>query len=157
MGFVLVCAPPPICLLRVHSPMTLPPSFGLAPIGDQIAFRLVVSHHLDGLLRAEVLGLLRPKTDRGSLHFEIGTPLSRQPKPTFKWKCSTTPRNAVHTLRRIPLASSRTASPRPLPSCRSIRSPTAWAPKCSNRSTRAPTSRHRLLCLLSAEASSGFR
>jgi hypothetical protein len=31
------------------------------------------------------------------------------------------PRDAVHTLRRIPLTSSRTASPRPLPSCRSAR------------------------------------
>jgi hypothetical protein len=48
-----------------------------------------------------------------------------------QWKQNTTPRNAVHTLRRIPLASSRTASPRPLPSCRSVHSPTARVPKHS--------------------------
>ena len=65
----------------------------------------VVFHHFDGLLRVEALGLLRPKADRGSLRFAMA--------------CTTAPRNAVHTLRRIPLASSRTASLRPLPSCRS--------------------------------------
>jgi len=35
---------------------------------------LVVSHHLDGLLRAEALGLLHPRTGRGSLRFATSAP-----------------------------------------------------------------------------------
>lgn len=103
---------------------------------------LVVSHHFDGLLRAEASSLLHPEAGRGSLRFQV-------PRPTMADRSrrlvglGSLPRNAVHTLRRIPPVSSRTASPRPLPSCRSddYRPP-------ERRSTRtdlktAPTSRRR--------------
>jgi len=54
-----------------------------------------------------------------------------------------TPRNAVHTLRRIPLAGSRSASPRPLPSCRSTAPPTAT---CRNTQPTVNTRRQALPC-----------
>jgi hypothetical protein len=56
---------------------------------------LVVSHHLDGLLHTTVAGLLHPAADPGVRRVVT--------------------RDAVRTLRRIPLASSRTLSPGPLP------------------------------------------
>jgi len=100
----------------------------------------VVSHHLDGLLRAGASGLLRPEADRGSLRFAMDSPLVSRASRRHardaeqvddRLDCTTTPRNAVHTLRRIPLASSRTVSPRPLPSCRSVRTSCREASKCS--------------------------
>ena len=75
---------------------------------------LVVSHHLDGFLHIEVTGLLHPATGKGFATFHNCRP-SRRPR-ALERRCA--PRDAVHTLRRLPLASSRTASLRPLPSCR---------------------------------------
>jgi len=56
---------------------------------------LVVSHHLDGFLRNRPAGLLRPATGPGVRRVVT--------------------RDGVHTLRRVPLVSSRTASLQPLP------------------------------------------
>jgi hypothetical protein len=77
----------------------------------------VVSHHHDGLLRSKVTGLLHPATGQGFDAFPASR-LQRSPKAALQ--TVGIPRDAVHTLRRVPLASSRTASLRPLPSCRYI-------------------------------------
>ncbi len=76
------------------------------------------------------LGFVAPRSRPGFIAFCDAQPHLSSAE-TNRWKSNTPPRNAVHTLRRIPLASSRTASPRPLPSCRSVHSPTARAPKHS--------------------------
>lgn len=75
----------------------------------------VVSHHLDGLLRTQVSGLLHPEARWSSLRFRAATHPHHRPKSTV-WINGAHSRNAVHTLRRIPLVGSRTASLRPLPS-----------------------------------------
>jgi len=95
----------------------------------------VVSHHFDGFLRAEASSLLHPEAGRGSLRFRVPCPsmADRSRRPVGLGSLS---RNAVHTLRRIPLASSRTASPRPLPSCRSV-GPSPLERR-STRATRRP-------------------
>jgi hypothetical protein len=49
-----------------------------------------------------------------------------------------TPRDAVHTPRRIPLADSRTASPRPLPPCRSLRASLGLVDTSVARDTPSP-------------------
>jgi hypothetical protein len=80
----------------------------------------VVSHHLDGLLRIRAAGLLRPAA---SLRFAA---FLAEQRPTIapsrssmhRGTAERLPRDAVRTLRRVPLASSRVASLRPLPSCR---------------------------------------
>jgi len=91
----------------------------------------VVSHHLDGLRPPEVLGLLRPSTGQDPLNFE-------QPRPPPKWSpygdCSV---SAFHTLRRVPLTGSRTASLRPFPPRRSPGCTCAWWPHDQHR-FRAP-------------------
>jgi hypothetical protein len=88
------------------------------------------------------LEFVAPRSRTRFAAFPSSAPNNGRPKPTTggSWFPY---RNAVHTLRRIPLAGSRTASPRPLPSCRSddYRPP-------ERRSTRidlktAPTSRRR--------------
>jgi len=93
---------------------------------------LVVSHHLDGLLRAPDLEFIAPRNRIGFAAFpELATTRadrSRRPMVTILLS-----RNAVHTLRRIPLASSRTASLRPLPSCCHVACQPFRTPKCSTR------------------------
>jgi hypothetical protein len=79
---------------------------------------LVVSHHLDGLTRTTGLGFVAPRSQPGFAAFHAVP--SRAPAKASTSRQRNDPRSAVHTLRRIPLASSRTASPRPLPSCRSF-------------------------------------
>jgi hypothetical protein len=79
-------------------------------------------------------GLLHPEAKRGSLRFTVRSPPGYQPKPVPRGS-RPTPRNAVHTPQRIPLAGSRSTSPWPLPSCRSDAHPTALAPKRSSRPT----------------------
>ena len=75
---------------------------------------LVVSHHLDGFLRAEATGLLHPAAD-----CEVRRVSCFQPPGVSEDVLEDLgiPRAAGRTLRRVPLASSRTASLRPLPSC----------------------------------------
>jgi hypothetical protein len=82
---------------------------------------LVVSHHLDGFLRAEVAGLLHPAARQGFVAFHA----HRGQKPEAVRRRSGArdprggaPRDAVHTLRSLPFADSRAASLRPLPPCR---------------------------------------
>jgi hypothetical protein len=67
-----------------------------------------------------------PRTDRGSIAPRTGhgvRHVSRFAAPDVQARLdlAPVPRDAVHTPRRIPLAGSRTASPRPLPPCRSAR------------------------------------
>jgi len=97
---------------------------------------LVVSHHLDGLLRAPGLEFIASRNRIGFAAFpELATTRadrSRRPMATVPLS-----RNAVHTLRRIPLASSRTASLRPLPSCSPVASRPFRAPKRSTRPNSA--------------------
>ena len=83
------------------------------PAESRSAF--VVSHHHDGFLRTRVTGLLHPATGQGFAAFRASQ-LQRCPKATLDTVGS--PREAFHTLRRVPLVCSRTASLRPLPSCR---------------------------------------
>jgi hypothetical protein len=52
--------------------------------------------------------------------------------PVTPWSDIRSPRDAIHTLRRVPLISSRTAFPRPLPSCRSP-APLALVPPATHR------------------------
>jgi hypothetical protein len=75
----------------------------------------VVSHHHDGLLHSKVTGLLHPATGQGFVTFPAFRP-QRYPKVALE--AVGVSRDAVHTLRRVPLINSRTASLRPLPSCR---------------------------------------
>jgi hypothetical protein len=79
---------------------------------------LVVSHHLDGLLRFESRGFVAPRCQSwDSSRF----PSHRPPFLPAFWADGTgldgseDPRDAVHTPRRSPLDRSRTASPQPLP------------------------------------------
>jgi len=74
---------------------------------------LVVSHHLDGLLRTLLAGLLHPAANLG---VRCVSALARPGRSEDLPPGGAHPRRAFHTPRRIPLASSRTASPRPLPS-----------------------------------------
>jgi hypothetical protein len=96
---------------------------------------LVVSRDFDGLLHTMLAGLLHPATGHevddvsgspftGHRHTEahlLAGPHGPSPSP--------------HTLRRIPLSQSRTASPRPVPSCRYLNS--AAAPKRNARAVGA--------------------
>jgi len=82
----------------------------------------VVSHHLAGLLRTSGLESIAPRNRKEFAAFPGFDPTFCQPKPTSDGRRSPFPARAVHTLRRIPLASSRTASLRPLPSCCSVAS-----------------------------------
>jgi hypothetical protein len=90
-------------------------SFGSTVPAAESRSASVVSHHHDGLLRTEVTGLLHPATGQGFAAFHASQPQS-SPRATLDTVGSS--RDAVHTLRRLSLASSRTASLRPLPSCR---------------------------------------
>jgi hypothetical protein len=76
---------------------------------------LVVSHHLDGLLRTGAAGLLHPAVDYGVRRVSRSSPREHPRVPRRGLRL---PRAANRTLRRVPLISSRTASLRPLPSCR---------------------------------------
>jgi len=88
-------------------------------------------------------GLLRPEAERGSLRFPTSPP-RRRPKPPFVDR-RVVPRNAVHTPRRIPLASSRTTSPWPLPSCRfcGARATARRSARCDTRTCQQVAARHR--------------
>lgn len=137
-------------------PATLPPRSGSPPPGD-------VPRSARGFAPPRRftprrgLGFIAPRSRPGFIAFCHG-PSMLVPRAQKTRSCRRTsrrpmerhhaPRNAVHTLRRIPLASSRTASPRPLPSCSSVRILTA-ACRSTLRPRYAPTSRHRRRSLLS--------
>jgi len=81
-----------------------------------------VSHRLDGFLHPGAAGLLHPAAGHEVRRVSVAR---RQHHPEAALiELASSPRRS-HTLRRIPLVSSRTASPRPLPSCRyrSLRTP----------------------------------
>jgi len=81
MGFVLVRARHSMC------PVMRPLPDDIAALVRSIAAKrptrsvLVVSHHLDGLLRIQVSGLLHPETELGSLRFWSLAPTDSWPKP----------------------------------------------------------------------------
>jgi hypothetical protein len=78
---------------------------------------LVVSHHLGGLLRTGAAGLLRPAPGLGVRRVSGRT----RPHDSRRGRSGRErpfPRRGQSTLRRVPLVSSRTASLRPMPSCR---------------------------------------
>ncbi len=76
---------------------------------------LVVSHHLDGFLRAAAAGLLHPAADPGVRRVSSRF-IALDPKVSLDSTLG--PRDAP-TLQRVSLAKSRAASPRPMPPCRS--------------------------------------
>jgi hypothetical protein len=90
-------------------------SFGPTKPFVESCSALVVSHHLDGLLRAGAAGLLHPAAGHGVRRVSC----FRLPHTSEDGlEARHISRAAGHTLRRVPLISSRTASLRPLPSCR---------------------------------------
>jgi hypothetical protein len=115
VGFV-ENTPPPTCLRCVHSRRTSPP--GLGPPG---ATR---EHHVPpawfrttsaACSASKVAGLLHPAADPGVRR--VSGHLARPTEAGRSGGCPS-PRRRI-ALRRIPLAGSRTVSPRPLPPCRS--------------------------------------
>ena len=110
---------PDSCVVRPHRPfidmlsgvhsrhdVTIAPSAPGIPCQESCS-DLVVSHHLVGLLRLRIAGLLHPAANRGVRRVSGSCLLLPG--------CTSLPR-AVPTPRRIPLVHSRTVSPRPLPS-----------------------------------------
>jgi hypothetical protein len=123
LGLARVCSPPP-----VNSPerpllvdvATCHRRAGSTRCTSRSAH--VDSHHLDGFLRSGGPSILQPDPDGVRYVSRHLSSFSRcaDPKifaPSARAN-SAVPRNAVHTLRSIPLIDSRTASLRPLPSCR---------------------------------------
>jgi len=111
---------------------------------------LVVSHHLDGFLRAEVAGLLHPATGKGFTAFRV----CRQgggPKATSM--PGTVPAVRFAPFEEFPSSAAGHASLRPLPSCRhrparrvagrSRSSPTASPPKRGAYARVQPTGPRR--------------
>jgi hypothetical protein len=105
------CAPPPTCLMRVHSRRCC---HRLRPDGNHPAKSRsapVVSHHLDGLLRAPGPGLVASRCQKGFAAFpscerclpRLTPPRGRDPWPPDTRALS---RDAFHTLRRSPPSSS---------------------------------------------------
>jgi len=107
--------------------MPSPTSFGQTMPTVRSRSALVVSHHLDGLLHPAVAGLLRPATGQRFIAFHAALDQDSSEDSTCA-RCAL-PATQLHTPRRIPLVDSRTASPRPLPSCRYH---TLLAPLCSS-------------------------
>jgi hypothetical protein len=110
-------APSTDMLLRVHSRTVSPPCFGPEmPIsGSRSA--LVVSHHLDGFLRAGVAGLLHPAASSwGSPRFWR---CDRPALPKQAWSIVAFPRDATYPSKNSPRLQHRTTSPWPLPPRRS--------------------------------------
>jgi hypothetical protein len=110
-------APPSTCL-RASTPGADPE---IGPFGPRLPRResrsaLVVSHHLGGLLRSELAGLLHPAVDPGVRRVSGHRPAAH--RRSGPWRAGDLPRDA-HTPKNL-LVVSRTASPRPLPPCRSL-------------------------------------
>jgi hypothetical protein len=79
---------------------------------------LVVSHHLDGLLRARISGLIASRYRKGFaafLHRAVACRPAFRRRPARIRTYTTLSRCALHTPRRSPPASSRSASLRSLP------------------------------------------
>jgi len=109
----------------VYSHARAPPEgltrrFGESQPCDSSRSALAVSHDFGGLLHTMFAGLLHPATghevDDVSSFIPPDTQLTEVNLAADQNGLSPTP----HTLRRIPLSQSRTASPRPVPSCRCL-------------------------------------
>jgi len=118
----------------VHSPKTLLPSFGPPLPSDRLVppswFRTTSTVY--SAPRARVYCTSKP--DRVRCVSRICLHLWST-EANDRWVAISLSRNAVHTLRRIPLASSRAASLRSLPSCCSVVSRPFRVPKRSTRPT----------------------
>jgi hypothetical protein len=79
------------------------------------------------------LGSIAPRNRMEFVAFLDSAPLNHPAEADRLVVDGPRPRNVFHTPQRIPLASSRTASLRPLPSCRSVACRPFQAPKCSTR------------------------
>lgn len=92
-----------------------------SPARAPVCSVLVVSHHLDGLLRSHGSRCIATRCQRGFAVFP-GDRSCRPAEARCQETAAAVPHDAFRTLRRIPLVRSRTASLRPLPSCR-LRTP----------------------------------
>jgi hypothetical protein len=97
-----LCVLHPTCLPCVHSPTTLPPSFGQVAAKRLTCSTLVVSHHLDGLLRTGASGLLHPETGQDSLRFPACSPpmADRSRRLMVAHRCS--PQRGSHPSKNTP-------------------------------------------------------
>jgi hypothetical protein len=111
------CRPSVVSRRCVHSrtPLQAAMAFGpRVPHLDSCSAR-VVSHHLDGLLRTGACGLVASRfRPWGSPRFVPACPAP----PKRRWGPARSSPQRGHTLQRVPLVSSRTASLQPLPPCR---------------------------------------
>jgi hypothetical protein len=108
----LASAPPPTSPARVHSREQAP--FGPALPSNRTCSALVVSHHLDGLLRAQARGFVAPRSQPGVRR--VLDPPEPVPSEDGSGPPGALPATRVHTLRRVSLADSRhriTAAPCP--------------------------------------------
>jgi hypothetical protein len=135
-------APPRCSILRASTPSCseeLPLGRRYQPTTSCSVF--AVSHHLDGFLRAMTAGLLRPAASLEVRHvFQESQLVSPEGAPAVE----SGPRDAVHTLQRVSLISSRAASLQSFPSYRSTPTTTCFPPKCSVDWVRAPMMMLRL-------------
>jgi len=113
---------PPSTRHRASTPAHVATRFGFEEPSSNSRSVLVVLHHLDGFLRSEVAGLLHPAADPGVRRVSAVCRLVANRRTGGLETCDAFPATLLRTLRRIPLADSRTASPQPLPSCRFQRS-----------------------------------
>jgi len=111
-----VCAPPPTSPRPSASRAPSLALFGASPPGFGSRSALVVSHHLDGFLRSAVPGMLQPVPDLGFVGLHRGRSSTAE---AVSDRVPDSLRRA-HPTKVSFLAGSRTASLRPLPSCRSV-------------------------------------
>jgi len=119
------CAPTPSNRSRVHSQRLRRAAFGSSVPPDDIVFRPRGFSPPRRLAPRGGYRFVAPCCRSwGSPRFPVRVPEAPEGAPASR----PVPRDAVRTLRRVPLTSSRTASLRPLPSCRwsSTSSPESW-------------------------------
>jgi hypothetical protein len=137
--------------LQVSTPGRPRAPFGRAVPPARSCSAFAVSHRLDGLLHLGAAGLLHPAAGHEVRRVSVAI---RQVHPEVALRVPRLPHDATHTLRRIPLVSSRTASPRPLPSCR-YPSPRTPRPGLAGPVHLPPRAETRVGVPRSAEAARG--
>jgi hypothetical protein len=145
---------PPSTSLRASTPGGDPK---IVSIGPRLPHRkscsaLVVSHHLDGLLRSELAGLLHPAIDPGVRRVS-GHRLPHTAE-AIRGLLGPSPRR-THPGELL-LADSRTASPRPLPPCRFLSRSQRLLRGCA-RNLDVPDWRARTRSEVDVAAASGDR
>jgi hypothetical protein len=100
--------------LRVSTPEDPKILFGRTEPSARSCSAFAVSHRLDGFLHPGAAGLSRPAADHEVRRVSVVAPTRSHRSGSWPWRAFPTTR--LHTPRRMPLAGSRTASPRPLPS-----------------------------------------